>query len=288
MITDSRFFVESMLIPHSYKAIFKKIKGGMKTPNYAVICKTYREKTENSFQNDIPKIREFTNYTNEDFLRNVIFLKQAQNFGKLAKDAIIEVKPLLLYYAENQLFAFFIHSIFHFDGPSRGHGLSMIGTDLDDIGIEFQKSGFFQRIVNSYSILNAPGIFSSLKINGQGGVDEIGTQYSITKTPTITLSELIELKDNSKPGPDGYILDQFDFLFLFLASSLARYKPDLWHLIVNGENGNQIAYFKQSFSRFEKLWDRLLHTLYSLYHGSAPYALHEMDIERKELDYNIE
>ena len=82
MITDKKFFVESLLIPHSYKAIFKKIHLGMKTPNYPVLCKTYREKVDNSFQNDVPKIRKFTNYTGDDFLRNVIFLKQAQNFGK--------------------------------------------------------------------------------------------------------------------------------------------------------------------------------------------------------------
>ena len=84
------------------------------------------------------------------------------------------------------------------------------------------------------------------------------------------------------------MLDQFDFLFLFLASSLSRYKPDLWHTIVNGAKGDQISYFKQSFSRFEKLWDRLLDTLYSLHHGNLPRSLRQMDIERSTFEYKIE
>ena len=288
MITDKKFFVESLLIPHSYTSIFKKLHSGMKTPNYPVLCKTYREKVDSSFQNDVPKIREFSNYTSDDFLRNVIFLKQAQNFGKLAKEAITEVKPLLLYYAENQLFAFFIYSIFHFDGPSKGHGLSMVGDSYENIGIEFQKSGFFQRIINSYSILNASWIFSPFKITGGGTLEDTNSKFSITKKPSILLKELIELKNHAKPNPDGDILDQCDFLFLFLASSLSRYKPDLWHAIVNGEKGDEIAYFKQSFSRFEKLWDRLLNTLYSLYHGNNPYSLLQMDVERTKLEYKID
>jgi len=102
------------------------------------------------------------------------------------------------------------------------------------------------------------------------------------------LKELIEIKNNAKPSLDGYILDQTDFLFLFLASSLARYKPDLWHSIVNGDKGNEIAYFKQTFSRFDKLWDRLLYTLFTMYHGNHPHALSSMDIEHPDLDFKID
>lgn len=288
MITDKKFFAESLLIPHSYTKIFKKIHSNLGQPNYPVLCNTYREKLGNSFQNDAPKIKEFSNYTPADFLRNVIFLKQAQNFGKLAKDSLPEVKPLLLYYAENQLFAFFINSIFHFDGSSKGHGLSMNGDSYENIGIEFQKSGFFQRIVNSYTILGAPWVFSPFRKTSSGGFESSDNEFSINNQPVLSLKRLIELKNHVKPDPYGYVFDQTDFLFLFLASSLARYKPDIWHSIVNGENRDEIAYFKQTFSRYEKLWDRLLDILYSMYHGELPSPLYDMDVGRTTLNYKID
>ena len=81
----------------------------------------------------------------------------------------------------------------------------------------------------------------------------------------------------------GYIFDQFDFLFLFLASSLARYKPDMWHSIVGGEHGNEIAYFNQSFDRFDKLSARLIHVLFSIYYNADYLPLSHMDVD---LDYN--
>ena len=288
MILDRKFFAESLLIPHSYKGIFKKIHSNLTQPNYQVICNTYHEKLQNSFRNDVPAIREFSNYEDSDFLRNVIFLKQAHNFGKLATNAVIEVKPLLLYYAENQLFAFFIYSIFHFNNPSRGHGLSMSGNTYDNIGINIEKSGFFQRMINAYTILGAPWIFSPCKRTSSNGIEELDGENAFTKEPTISLKKLIEIKNNSKPNPDGYILDQIDFIFLFLASSLARYKPDIWHAIVNGEHGGEIAYFKQSFTRFESLWTRLIHTLYSIYHGNQYPPLNEMDIQIKDWNYMID
>ena len=289
MIEDTKFFVESMLIPYSYRTIFKKINSEMNTSEHTILCSKYREKLENSFRNDVPKIEKFSNYTHDDFLRNVIFLKQAQNFRKFAKDAITEVKPLLLYYAESQFFAFFIYSIFHFDGPAKGHGLSMTGNSLKNIGIKFQESGFFQRIVNTYSLLDASWIFSPLEIKDKNEIKKCENLYQITKKPTITLDKLIELKDQCRPNYYGHDFDQLDFLFIFLASSLARYKPDLWHTIVNGDKGNQIAYFKQSFSRFEKLWDRLFDVLYSLYRGRNYIpTFYTMDEERIESQYEID
>jgi len=288
MIEDGKFFAESLLIPHSYKGIFKTIHSTLNQPNYPVICNTYHDKLENSFRNDVPVIRDFSEYESSDFLRNVIFLKQAHNFGQLASKAIIEVKPLLLYYAENQLFAFFIYSIFHFNHPSIGHGLSMNGSTYDNIGIKIKKSGFFQRIINTYTILGSSWIFSPCQRTSSNGIEVLDGDYTFTKEPTISLKKLIQIKNNSKPNPDGYVFDQLDFLFLFLASSLARYKPDMWHSIVSGEHGGEIAYFKQTFTRFESLWNRLIHTLYSLYHGIDRAPLYAFDIETKEYDYMID
>ncbi|KFM20178.1 YaaC-like Protein [Marine Group I thaumarchaeote SCGC AAA799-P11] len=287
MINDRVFFAESLLIPSSYRAIFKTIHRNLSSPNYPVICNTYKQKIEQKFHIDVPQIKDYSEYATSDFLRNVIFLKQAHNFGKLALNAIPEVKPLLLYYAENQLQAFFVYSIFHFKDNSFGHGLSISGNSYENIGVKIKEKGFFQRIVNAYTILGSSWIFSPLELTGGNGLQERDDPYSFVTTPTLRLKELIEIKNHAKPHPNGYILDQTDYLFLFLASFLARYKPDIWHEIVGGEKGDEFAYFKQSFTRFSLVWDRLIHMLFSIYHNTTPPPLSTPDYEMKQYQYQI-
>jgi hypothetical protein len=159
----------------------------------------------------------------------------------------------------------------------------MIGDNYENIGLEFAKAGFFQRVVNTYTVLKHEWIFSPYKRTVNEEFEKLDLEFDFTKKPTITLQKLIELKDGSKPDPPGHIFDQFDFLFLFLASSLARYKPDMWHSIVGGEHGNEIAYFNQSFDRFDKLSARLIHVLFSIYYNADYLPLSHMDVD---LDYD--
>ena len=249
----------------------------MGTSNYSDICNEYKSKLENSFQNDAPLVQEFAYYSDPDFLGNTIFLKQAQNFSKLGKTAMIALKPILLFDAENQIFAFFMNSIFHFNGPSQEYGLELSGDIYENIGIEFKKSGFFQRVINTYAILGCTGAFSPFKRTTDNKFEKLDEKFDFTKTPTISLRKLIEIKNASKPDPPGFIFDQIDFLFLFLASSLAKYKPELWHPIVNGEFGDEIIYFKQAFNRFETLSTRLIGALFSFYRGQNDSILHGLD-----------
>lgn len=288
MITDRIFFAESLMIPSSYQTIFKKINSNLLSNNYAVFCNTFKDKLEDNFKSDAPQIKNYSEYTKADYLRNVIFLKQAYNFGNLAQTAIPEVKPLLLYYAENQLQAFFTYSLFHFEENSIGHGLSVSGKSYQNIGVKIQKNGFFQRLVNSYSILGSNWIHCPLEFNSfEKAFKKFDGEFIYSKKPTIKLKKLIEIKNISKPNPDGYILDQSDYIFLFIASSLTRYQPDLWHSIVGGEEGNEFVYFKQSFTRFWVVWDRLINVLYSIYHNSFPPPLYYDDEEMKDLKYKI-
>ena len=249
----------------------------MTSRNYPEICNVYKSKLENSLQNDVPSIKEFDSYNVPDFLRNTIFLKQAQNFGKLGKTSMIALKPLLLFDAENQMFSFFIGSIFHFNNSSKGYGLELVGDTYENIGVEIKKKGFFQRIINIYAILGCSSAFSPYTQTSGNKFEKLGGEFDFTKTPTITLRKLIEIKNSTKPDSQGYIFDQIDYLFLFLAASLARYQPDIWHSIVNGEFGDEIIYFKQVFNRYEKLYSRLIETLFSLYHGNENLLLHGLD-----------
>lgn len=267
MIDNPKFFGESLLVPHSYKNIFKKINSNLYESNYDVICNNYKSKLDNSCSGDAPMLKEFTNYDSSNFLANTIFLKQAQNFANLGKTSIIAVKPLLLYNAEIQLFTFFINTLFHFNNSTEGHGLKFLGSNYDDIGVKVEKYGFFQRIINTYSVLGNSWIFSPYERGTNKEFKKTGEGFDFVKTPDLKIRKLIEFKNSPEPGQPEYYLDQIDFVLLFLSFSLARYKPSIWHSIVNGEFGDEIIFFKQTFNRFEKLSSRLIDTLYSIYQG---------------------
>ncbi len=98
------------------------------------------------------------NDINENFLiQNLTFLKQSKYFAEKGRDSNDEVKPLLFYYAQQTLFAFFVYSLFHYEVPSEHHGLSMIwkknGNMLEEPNIMIKKSGFFNRILDAYCLL---------------------------------------------------------------------------------------------------------------------------------------
>lgn len=278
---DPKFFSESLLIPHSYKMFLKKIHSNLTLNNFPDICNVYKSKLEGSFLKDVPSIKEFGNYSSSDFLRNTIFLKQAQNFGNLGKTAMIALKPILLFDAENQLFSFFINSIFHFNDSSKDYGMELIGDTCENIAVEIKKTGLFQRVINTYAIMGYSSHFSPYKLTRGNEFEKLEGDFDFTNTPLINLGRLIEFKNSNNSDSPGYISDQIDFLLLFIAASLARYKPDIWHSIVNGEFGDEIIYFKQTFNRFEKLSVRLTETLFSLYHGTKDSPLLGLD---KDLD----
>ena len=57
MIEDRIFFAESLMIPSSYRTIFKKINKNISQKNYPAICNSYKEKLSESHCEDIPKVR---------------------------------------------------------------------------------------------------------------------------------------------------------------------------------------------------------------------------------------
>lgn len=96
--------------------------------------------------------------------------------------------------------------------------------------------------------------------------------------PCFTLEEIIELRESLGNQTNGHYYDLIDFMLIFFASSMARYKPYFWHKIIEGQDGTEFVWFKKAFDRFDLLWIRLTKTLLQLSRGMAATELQHMDI----------
>ncbi len=199
---------------------------------------------------------------NERFLiQNQTFLKQARYFNEVAcrEDTPSEVKPLLFYYAEQTLFAFFVYSFFHYENPSRRHGLRMVwkknNDELEIPNIIIEKEGSFRRILDVYSLLTDRKFKFLPYVHNNSTIVENDDSDSFLVYHELSLEKIIKLRDESNQPP-GLEIDILDYLLLFYSSSLARYKPYKWVKISEGKK--EFYHFKQAFDRFDVLYERLL------------------------------
>lgn len=221
---------------------------------------------------------------NENFLtQNITFLKQSKYFAEKGKDSNDEVKPLLFYYAEQTLFAFFVYSLFHYEESSEHHGLSMVwkknGNVLKKPNLMIKKSGFFNRILDAYCLLTdrkfkfLPFVKSNSTIVKNDDKDSFLTHHELS------LENIIKLR-TEEYQPAGLESDLLDYLMLFYSSSLARYKPVMWMEIAKGRS--ELYQFNQSFSRFDILQGRLLKEI--CYIHNAGYS--GMFLMMPDIQYN--
>ena len=116
-------FVDRLSIPITYKIIVKGFNKTMYNMEYEKKCKSYSKDLSSSQNDRLPKLfPKKKKYQNELISQNTILLKQAKNFGILAKNAIPEIQPLLYHYAENALFSFFMYSLFDYGSSKTNHG----------------------------------------------------------------------------------------------------------------------------------------------------------------------
>jgi hypothetical protein len=123
---DRSYFTSLLELPSGYAHAVSKLID----PLSHVLSKQlsiYNEaKASLDRENPGPSLNEAKQIRASKFqIQNVSSYLQASNFAALADAAIPQTKPLLLYYAENSLFAFFINSVFRYPGYSSGHGMKV-------------------------------------------------------------------------------------------------------------------------------------------------------------------
>ncbi len=261
-------------VPAGYKAIVGSIKTQLERLGFESRIRQYcRTKVSLDLFNVPRLISNESLLSNEFTIQNTTFLLQADYFGKLAKNATQEIKPLILHYAEQSLFAFFVYSVLSYSKSAFRHGLEIKwGNSWKDTKVKICNNGFFSRIIDCYTILGVNTHFSIVRYNKmENKFEEVKyNPYPFSQEPILSLEEIIEKREKLNTAESGHYYDVIDFILIFYASSLARYKPFLWHKILDGWEGLEIILFKKCFERFDLLLSRLTDTLSLISDGLDP------------------
>ncbi|MFZ2410112.1 MAG: hypothetical protein WAW23_00935 [Candidatus Methanoperedens sp.] len=210
------------------------------------------------------------------------FLRNSKEFFHAARVASIDTQPILYYYSTVYLFAFLIESFIDFDENKKKHHGLYVNSKGDIANIKFSYApekcakhyvprGFFERLVNTLSILGYPSSFCSMitDFNDKDYVilREHKTKLSISNTNPILIDDI--LKYDFRPDRLNinlsWIIYDFDdryenvskiikdFILIYVSSSIARYNPKLWRQIYLGEEKPMIYDLKKSFDNINNM-----------------------------------
>jgi len=266
---------EHLKLEYTYKEFQKKIINRLRETKKNDL-KRYRKL----------KIRDFPSliqlqHQEKSVRQNTIFLRNSHEFWKEAQEVSEFIRPVLYHYSFQQFNSFFIYTMFKWPTPSSGHG---IGCSLDDnlskTKIEFRKTGFFRRLLDTFIVLGRPTAYGSwIPLGSQEGtIFRDNTVDLRMSKDEVMLVDLLDFKPHDfmkkfeEAYPNAYYdrgLDYrlTDYLVAFIASSIARYRPSLWRQIISGSGeiearfnhrlrtayvNYEIEYLETIHSEFEK------------------------------------
>jgi hypothetical protein len=199
-------------------------------------------------------------------LENSVFVRNSRELLEESHKVSDRIRPILAYYAHQQYVGFFIYTLFKYPKTtvSSGHGLSIIwgkgkNTNIENVSIEFHKSGFFRRLVDTFTILRHPNAYSSwLPIQREGKYvfveNNLDSRIKIGKVDLPSMmnynskpfeEEFCQRFPNERVYPDTYDKLLTNFCLLFVASNIARYRPQLWERILEGLSENEAMFNKR-------------------------------------------
>lgn len=175
----------------------------------------------------------------EQVLTATQLLRQGRRFIELGSQSEDEIKPVLLYYGVAQTCGFFVRSICTYP-LSTGHGIKIQG----DLNVQINSKGSFVRLLDVYSLLGVKSLYSKYHWDDSRSAFVESTSElrypSSTPRPLETIYE--DFAKINKMTPSSERNSSFDhaaYLLLFIASHLARYRPEKWKRIVEGIGNEQ-------------------------------------------------
>ena len=226
------------------------------------IVENFRQKKKQDLENYKDKTSDYPRAIKEKDLNkladdNRIFLKNSHQLWMETQKVSDLIKPILFYYSWQQFAAFFIYSLLKWPNPPMGHGVQYgSGKDpdnLQEVTIELREAGFFKRLVDSFVILGYPTAYGSwipLRAHTYRK-NEIETKIPTGKNKFVEIldfdSKIFATSLNEQFPNNSYVrhVDVLltDFLIVFVASNIARYRPKLWINVLEGI-GEDEAKFK--------------------------------------------
>ncbi len=232
--------------------------------DYEYIVKCYREETGREIylitKNHLKNHLELAS-------QNITLLKNAIELWKTATRTSDAVAPILYHYSWHCFNAFFVYSFFRWQPEhcnSHGIRISKWSDDVTKIRIQFSdgNNGLFKRLVDTWSCLGTSLAFSpnipfieKNKINFQKNdlyFLKDSNELEVSRLLNFNPSQDFERKYWSSYGRDKLVFNPSintwgngatrvlrDYLILFVASSIARYRPNLWTSTLLGETRKQ-------------------------------------------------
>jgi hypothetical protein len=186
--------------------------------------------------------------------QNIQFIKNSEETYEAGLRASTHLKPILYHYSWHSFLAFLMYSFLRFNGTAGGHGITVTTMQPEEITLEFhpfKRRGFFQRILDTLTILGYPLFFARwLPVKQKDGTLEENNISSVASARRINLMDIMKFdmktfgesltKDKQVWLPNldwvGWMNDCMkSFVMLHTASTISRYKPNVWAKILEGE-----------------------------------------------------
>ena len=188
--------------------------------------------------------------------QNVRFIENARETYEAGLRASSHIKPILYHYSWHSFLAFLMYTFMRFDGRARGHGITVTKMERNEINLDFhpfRKKGFFQRVLDTLTILGYPLafarwipilkekdtlVFMENTISPFADIKRINLKDILTFNQHDYIREFMA-KFESKHPRTHELANMNEcvrsFITLFTASTITRYKPQVWSEILEGE-----------------------------------------------------
>jgi len=248
------FFFEPLTLLYPYKILQKQVVEAYApyvniVDRYSKTAKRAIGAVTDKYCKEHPKVTE----------QNVALLKNAMELWRTAARTSDAVAPILYHYSWHCFNSFFIYTLFKWEPQhSKGHGVQPVLSDnLENVKIRILKTGLFRRLIDTWTLLGVPLAFSPVLPMFQNGKLNFvrNDVYLLKRSNEVSLKQLLafnpedfentlysrDLKDellhctfliNNISLPNMTLKS---YLMLFVTSSLARYRPVLWHSILTGK-----------------------------------------------------
>jgi hypothetical protein len=259
----SWFFFEPFTLTSTYKNFQKQFITAYSKYDYTV--ERYRKLTGRSIY---PITTEYLEEHPEVAEENVALLKNAIELWRSAAQTTDAIAPILFHYSWHCFNSFFAYTFFRWEPQhSNSHGLCVqnFTDNIAEIKINVLKDGLFHRLVDAWTCIGTSSAFSAyLPFFDGNNIEFTPNQlYLFQKSNCLTLSQLLNFNpvedyenkywktygrekllqntslSNSMNAPTR-ILE--NYLTLFIASSISRYRPILWSSILLGNTDDKAAF----------------------------------------------
>ena len=172
----------------------------------------------------------------DHILRATQLLRQGRRFIELGLQSEDEIKPLLLFYGLTQVTGCLVTSLVKYQ-LSGGHGIK-IDRDLN---VRIDERGSFVRYLDMSALIGLRSRYQRFTLDETNSCftkssTSLYAKYTKPQPLNTIYSDFQEIMQMQPSAERNVSTDHGAYLLLFIASFLARYRPEIWKRIVDGLN----------------------------------------------------